>query len=91
MHEEVLSIDLGDSDDLYRIRRGKRIVYISIQALSIIPLQDKTESSKTLTHLRKVPKWDQDWQTLTVANRGYETLRSENLFLPHRLPGFIAG
>ncbi len=86
MYEEVLSIDLGDKDDLYRICRGKRVVYVSIQAPSIIPPQDKTESSKALTHMRKVPKWDQDWQTLTVAKRDDEMLCFENLFLPHRLP-----
>ena len=85
INEEVLSIDLGDFDDLYRVRRGKRILYLSIRAPSVIPYEDRTESGKILSHLRKLPKWDQDWQTLTVAKLGNETHCYENLFSPHRL------
>ena len=42
LHQEVLSVDLEDRDDLYRIRRGRRIVYFSTLDPSIIPWEDKT-------------------------------------------------
>ena len=85
LHQEVLSVDLEDRDDLYRIRRGRRVVYISILAPSIIPREDKTNSHEVISNLRKLPEWNQDWQTLTVAKLGEEMRCSKNEFLPHRL------
>jgi|HubBroStandDraft_4_1064222.scaffolds.fasta_scaffold284244_2 hypothetical protein len=52
--EEVLSLDLEDSDCLYRIRRGRRIVYVSIHP-DILPPADRTDSSRILARLRHLP------------------------------------
>jgi len=84
-HEEVLSIDLEDENDLYRIRRGRRIVYVSVLAPSIITREDKTESCKILSNLRQIPEWYEDWQTLTVSKLGDEIRCYKNQFSPHRL------
>ncbi|KAH8764665.1 hypothetical protein F5882DRAFT_414540 [Hyaloscypha sp. PMI_1271] len=49
--EEVLSLDLEDSNYLYRIRRGHQIVYILIH-------------SRILARLHNLPVWNNQWNTL---------------------------
>ncbi|KAI1919881.1 hypothetical protein LOZ65_004273 [Ophidiomyces ophidiicola] len=84
--EEFLSLDLAENDYLYRVRKGSRIVYISIFDGSIIPDEYKT-SFCLLKTLRKLPKWDEEWKTLTVRRitptMAIESTRDE--FLPHGL------
>ncbi|PLB43301.1 hypothetical protein P170DRAFT_441735 [Aspergillus steynii IBT 23096] len=64
--EEVLSLDLEENDYLYRIKRDNRIVYVSILDGDLIPPDSRTDSFPILSHLRKLPKWDEEWTTLTV-------------------------
>ncbi|KAI1909784.1 hypothetical protein LOZ39_004648 [Ophidiomyces ophidiicola] len=84
--EEFLSLDLAENDYLYRVRRGPRIVYISILDGSIIPDEYKTGFCLLKT-LRRLPEWDEEWKTLTVRRiapaMAIESTRDE--FLPHGL------
>ena len=41
-HEEVLSLDLEESDYLYRIQCGKRVVYVSVLHADIVPPDHRT-------------------------------------------------
>lgn len=56
--EEVLSLDLEEDDYLYRMRRGHRIVYVSVLHVDIVPPEHRTEGSRILSHLRLLPGWD---------------------------------
>lgn len=83
--EEVLSLDLEDSDYLYRIRRGRRIVYVSIQHPDILPPADRTDSSRILARLRHLPAWNAGWNTLTVTKTAHGISCQADIFQPHRL------
>jgi hypothetical protein len=82
--EELLSLDLEDTDYLYRIRRGDRIVYVSVSP-DLIPKSDRTNGPKVLGHLEKVPKWNERWKTLTVGKTSDGVLSEVDRFLPHSL------
>lgn len=64
--EEALSLDLAKNDFLYRIQRDSPIVYASVLYEDIIPVGDRPESSRILSRLRRVLKWDDNWTTSTV-------------------------
>ncbi len=83
--KEVLSLDLEDSDLLYRIRKGSRIVYVQIFSPAIIPPEDRTESSAILRHLRSLSGWEGDWQTMTVTGLPEAPEYRLTSFPPHRL------
>jgi hypothetical protein len=83
--EEVLSLDLEDSDYLYRIRRGHQIVYVSIQHPDILPTADRTDSSRILARLRNLPAWNDQWNTLTVTKTALGISSQADIFQPHRL------
>lgn len=83
--EKVLSIDLEENDFLYRIRRDSRVVYVSVLHGDIIPPDCRTDGSRILSQLRNVPRWEEEWMTLTVRKtpKGAESEPDE--FLPHGL------
>jgi hypothetical protein len=83
--EEVLSLDLEDNDYLYRIRRSKRVVYVWVLHADIIPLDDRTDSSRILSSLRSIPKWNKQWKTLTVTKLYNSVEYTINKFLLHAL------
>lgn len=83
--EEVLSLDLEDSDYLCRIRRGRQIVYVSILHPEVVPEADRTESSSTLKRLRILPAWNDQWHTLTVTKTACGISCQADIFQPHRL------
>ena len=85
--EEVLSLDLEDSDYLYRIRKGRQIVYVSIQHPDILPMADRTDSSRILARLRSLPAWNGQWNTLTVTKTANVISCLADIFQPHRLSG----
>jgi len=83
--EEVLSLDLEDNEYLYRIRRGKRVVYVWVLHADIIPLDDRTDGSRILSNLHDIPKWNEQWKTLTVTKSHNGVECAINKFLPHAL------
>ncbi|WEW61601.1 hypothetical protein PRK78_007092 [Emydomyces testavorans] len=85
MKEKVLSLDLESHDFLYRIQRDSRIVYVSILHEDIVPPDCRTDSFRILAHLRAVPKWDQDWTTLTVRKGSHGIESTLNEFTPHAM------
>lgn len=83
--EEVLSLDLEDNDYLYRIRRGKRVVYVSVLHADIIPLDHRTDGPRILSNLRCLPEWNEEWKTLTVTKSPNGVECTFNKFSPHAL------
>jgi hypothetical protein len=83
-NEELLSLDLEDSDYLYRIRRDDHIIYVSV-CPDLIPKADRTDGSKVLARLKMVPKWNCSWRTLTVSKAPCGILSEVDRFLPHSL------
>lgn len=85
INEEVLSLDIDEGDFLYRIRRDSRIAYVSVLHGDIIPQDHRNESFGILSNLRKVPRWNEHWTTLTVrkSSEGIESTVDE--FAPHCL------
>ncbi|KAF2183892.1 hypothetical protein K469DRAFT_581072 [Zopfia rhizophila CBS 207.26] len=82
--EELLSLDLEDSDYLYRIRRDDRIIYVSISP-DLVPKSDRTNGPKVLSHLKRIPRWSDCWRTLTVEKTPNGILSEVDRFLPHSL------
>jgi hypothetical protein len=60
-------------------------VYVSVLDGDIVPPGCRTDGDRVLSKLRKIPKWEEQWKTLTVrrGNRGIESSPDE--FLPHGL------
>ncbi|WEW60329.1 hypothetical protein PRK78_005814 [Emydomyces testavorans] len=83
--EAVLSLDLEENDFLYRIRRGSRIVYVSVLHEDIIPHGCRTDGSRVLSNLRRVPKWEEHWKTLTVRKGSHGVNSTPDEFTPHAL------
>ncbi|KAA8642594.1 uncharacterized protein ATNIH1004_011539 [Aspergillus tanneri] len=84
-NEELLSLDLEENDFLYRIRRNSRIVYVSILDEDILPPDCRTDGYRVISKLRKIPRWEDKWKTLTVRRsfQGIESTPDE--FSPHGL------
>ncbi|KAL4816903.1 hypothetical protein BDW67DRAFT_161097 [Aspergillus spinulosporus] len=83
--EEVLSLDLEEEDYLYRIRRNKRIVYVSILSGDILPHDCRTDSSRILSQLRNIPMWEGEWKTITIQRNSHGLESTPDKFLPHGL------
>jgi hypothetical protein len=84
--EEVLSLDLEKNDFLYRIQRESRIVYVSVLHDDIIPVGERTDSLRILSKLKGVPKWDENWTTLTIRRSSDSVIQSTvDEFPPHSL------
>lgn len=84
--EEILSLDLGDWNPLYRIRRGRRILYVDVRVPKIIPEDDRTDFERVIRHLRLLPDWFTEWQTLTVAGSIESPVCRLDAFQPHSVP-----
>jgi hypothetical protein len=84
--EEILSLDLERNDLLYRIRRGPRIVYVNVLHEDIIPWECQTKPSRIRKKLRLVPRWNEEWTTLTVQKTSGAIVSIPDEFAPHFLP-----
>jgi hypothetical protein len=87
--EEILSLDLEDSDYLYRVRKGKQIIYVSVH-LDIVLKCDRTDSSRIIARLNDIQNWDGKWRTLTVTKTCRGISSHANLFQPHYLSQLLA-
>jgi len=85
--EQVLSLDLEDSEYLYRVQRGIRIVYVSLKCTEVIPRDDRTDSYRILQHLRCIPAWHSEkWTTLTITKSTSGNIECHtDQFSPHAL------
>lgn len=83
--KEVLSLDLLENDYLYRIKRNTRIVYVSVLDGDIVPLDCRSDSFRILSKLRKVPRWEEEWKTLTVRSGSHGIESTPDEFSPHGL------
>jgi hypothetical protein len=82
--EQVVSLDLDDDSLPHRIRRGHRILYVEVSP-NIIPRAERTESFAVLKHLRSLPSWSTNWQTLTVTGPIDSPTCQPDVFRPHSL------
>lgn len=56
----MVSLDLEPDNYLYRIKRGKRIVYVNILGGDIFPSDwRRAERSAVLKRMRMLPKWEE--------------------------------
>lgn len=71
----VMNIEVSGTDDLYRIARytttdtgtTKRVVYVEVCDISIIPPFQRLARESILKHLRKLEGWtDQNWHAMHV-------------------------
>lgn len=87
--EKLLSLDMGLHDCLYRIQRDceneRRIVYVKIIPIAIIPEEDRTYGPTVIQHLKKVDHWYDHWDTLTVSKYGEKIEVSRDAFPLHAL------
>lgn len=84
--EEVLDLDMGDDDVLYRVRRGDSIVYVRFTPLSILPDETlRTFGPYVIKELAKHTPWSRRWTTLTVDGRGEGVKYTIDGQQPHRL------
>lgn len=83
--EKLLSLDLMDDDYLYRVRRGRRVVYISILGTDIIHREVRTDGDWVVSMLCKLPVWQQNWHTLTITTSNGITRYELDQFQPHRV------
>ena len=83
----MLSLDLEPDNYLYRIKRGKRIVYINILGGDIFPSDwRRAERAAVLKRMRLLPKWKEEWKTLTVRRNSQGDVESTpDEFPPHGL------
>lgn len=79
----MLSLDLWDDDYMYRIRRGRRVVYILILDMDIVPRDVRTDGYWVVSILQKLPVWDEYWQTLTINKPNNASRYELDQFPPH--------
>lgn len=87
-NDKVLTVEVWHNEFHYRIRRGSRVVYVSVFHKDIIPgeMFERTENRAILSHLRLVPKWNEEWTSLTVYKTHDGTIESIlDEFPPHSL------
>ncbi|RDW79335.1 uncharacterized protein DSM5745_06187 [Aspergillus mulundensis] len=84
-NDEVLSLDLEENDFLYRIRKNSRIVYVSILDGGLLPPDSRTDSGRVLSKLRHLPRWEEEWRTLTVRRGAHGVQSTLDEFSPHGL------
>lgn len=94
--DTVLSIDLGTDDCLYRILREttsqKRVLYVDLKRLDIIPEDWNTYGPRVIRELSKLEGWQDDWKTLTIHPCGSGVRVEQDAFKPHGLtPPRIVG
>ena len=80
-----MSLSVKNSDYIYRIQRGRCIVYVSIQHPDILPLTDRTHRTRILTRLRDLPAWNGQRRTLTVTKTDRGIFCQADIFQPHAL------
>ncbi|GFF59408.1 LOW QUALITY PROTEIN: uncharacterized protein DSM5745_06187 [Aspergillus udagawae] len=67
------------------IRKNSWIIYVSILNRGVLPPDYRTDGDRVLSKLRNIPKWEEEWRTLTVW-RGIQGIESTlDEFLLHGL------
>ncbi|KAK5442661.1 hypothetical protein LTS15_010979 [Exophiala xenobiotica] len=88
--DTLLDLDLRPVDCYYRLRRddndGKRVIYVHITDISIIPEDSRTSNDELIPALSKLSGWYDKWDTLTVSRLGDAVHCAQNHFKTHTLP-----
>lgn len=86
----VLSLDLSPEDCLYRILREdssrKRIVYVHLKQLDMIPEGSQTYGPDVIRELSKLKEWFSQWETLVIFQSESCVHVDQDTFKPHSLP-----
>lgn len=90
----VLDVEASDVDCLYRVARFDgafaRVVYVTVCDSSIIPAEERTESSLILKNLRRLAGWpNQDWHTMEVLKTESGIRTEMDRTTPHALPNIL--
>lgn len=90
MKDTLLSLDLGFKDCLYRICRDedntKRVVYVVVEDLSIIPDEYQTCGPDVIQELSRLKEWHTSWSTLIVSRDDDGSIQCQRDALkPHAL------
>ncbi|KAI1944140.1 hypothetical protein LOZ12_004258 [Ophidiomyces ophidiicola] len=82
--KNILCIDVEDDEASYRVRKRSRVVYVYLLGPDIIP-RDFQYGYMLWESLQKLPKWDEEWTSLTVRKtpHGIESTLDETH--PHGL------
>lgn len=76
IHDTMLDLEVGPDDAYYRLQRddndGKRVVYVHVTDISILPEFSRTCGLLLIRDLSKLSGWYDKWNTLTVSRRGDE-------------------
>ncbi|OBT61377.1 hypothetical protein VE03_09240 [Pseudogymnoascus sp. 23342-1-I1] len=72
--DNLLSLDMGTDDCLYRLHRDldstSTVIYVHLQTLSLLPTESLTYGPDLVKNLRlNVPSWDEPWMTLTITTQ----------------------
>ncbi len=88
--DTLLDLDLSPVDCYYRLRRddndGKRVIYVHITDISILPEDSRTSNDELIRALSKLSGWYDKWDTLTVSRLGDGVRCLPNRFKAHALP-----
>lgn len=89
--DTVLSIDLTEKDCLYRILREdqdssqKRVVYVHLKHLDIIPEDSRTYGPLVIRAFSKLSEWMNGWKTLIISQCESGGCVEQDTFEPHTL------
>lgn len=90
IRDTLLDLDLSFDDCYYRLRRedkdGKRVIYVHLTDLSILPEDSRTSNNELIRDLSKLSGWYGKWDTLTVSTLGSGVRCLQNQFKTHALP-----
>jgi hypothetical protein len=88
--DKTLSLDMGDDDCFYRLRRDfeqtRTVIYGHLKSLNVIAQDHRTYGPDIIKELRKnMERWDQEWTTLTVFREDGDAHGMRDQWEPHFL------
>lgn len=84
--EVVLNVDVGPDDGLYRIQRDRKVLYVLLKYLELIPEDSRTLGPRIIRELSKLEQWFDNWDTITIDKDQTGIVVRLNEFQPHSIP-----
>lgn len=82
-----MSVDSGDKDALYRIRRSDRgVVYVTVLGEGFLSGNDRNHGPTVLAQLRKLKEWGEPWTTLCIHVDQGKMQCERDTFPPSTIP-----
>ncbi|OAL23379.1 hypothetical protein AYO22_06429 [Fonsecaea multimorphosa] len=90
IRDTLLHCQVDSTEGFYRfLREGnyeKRVIYVDILDISIIPEDSRTSGYELVRNLSQLSGWFEEWDTLTVLKIGKEIYCVQDHFSPHEIP-----